>query len=111
MINQISLVGRLGQEPETRYFESGAIKTTISLGVKQGKDRTDWIKVEFWGQVAETVANYLTKGCQIHIQGRLEIDNWADKQTQQPRTAPKVVVNSNKNLIMLTRPSLEAVPV
>ena len=92
-INSIDLVGRLGQDPEVKYFESGSVLATFSLAVRQpnGRKETDWFSCQAWGKTAELIANHFKKGGQIAVEGRLEQDEWISKENV-PRTKIKVVV-------------------
>jgi single-strand DNA-binding protein len=92
IINSVTLVGRAGTNPETRYFESGSIVTKVNVAVRRpGKNQDpDWFPVEAWGKQAEVLANYVTKGDQVGIIGELRFDCWTDKNTQQERIKPVV---------------------
>ncbi len=83
MINSVVLVGRLGADPEIKYFENGGIKTTFNIAVDRGKrsdgtQETDWFRIETWGKLAEISGEYLRKGKLVGIEGRLEINRWTD---------------------------------
>ncbi|MCZ8189644.1 MAG: single-stranded DNA-binding protein [Microcystis sp. LE19-338.1B] len=92
IINSVTLVGRAGTNPETRYFESGSVVTKVNLAVRRpGKNQDpDWFPVEAWGKQAEVLANYVTKGDQVGIIGELRFDRWTDKNTEQERIKPVV---------------------
>jgi single-strand DNA-binding protein len=92
IINSVTLVGRAGTNPETRYFESGSVVTKVNLAVRRpGKNQDpDWFPVEAWGKQAEVLANYVTKGDQVGIIGELRFDHWTDKNTEQERLKPVV---------------------
>ncbi|MCA2655949.1 single-stranded DNA-binding protein [Microcystis sp. M061S2] len=92
IINSVTLVGRAGSNPETRYFESGSIVTKVNVAVRRpGKNQDpDWFPVEAWGKQAEVLANYVTKGDQVGVIGELRFDRWTDKSTQQERIKPVV---------------------
>lgn len=94
-INKVELVGRVGQKPEVRYFESGAVKTTLALAVKPPyKSETPmWWDLELWGKQAEVAANYVDKGSTIGISGELKFDLWVDKNNGLPRSKPVIKVN------------------
>ncbi|MGH2414511.1 MAG: single-stranded DNA-binding protein [Microcystaceae cyanobacterium] len=96
-LNLITLVGRLGAEPETRYFESGSVLSKISLAVdrQKGKDEApNWFSLECWGKLAEVAANYTNKGSLIAVQGELKFDEWTDGKTRLPRSKPVIRVNN-----------------
>lgn len=92
IINSVTLVGRAGTNPETRYFESGSVVTKVNLAVRRpGKNQEpDWFPVEAWGKQAEVLANYVTNGDQVGIIGELRFDRWTDKNTEQERIKPVV---------------------
>jgi single-strand DNA-binding protein len=92
IINSVTLVGRAGTNPETRYFESGSVVTKVNVAVRrQGKNQDpDWFPVEAWGKQAEVLANYVTKGDQVGVIGELRFDRWTDKNTEQERLKPVV---------------------
>lgn len=82
MINSVVLVGRVGQNPEMKYFESGKVKTNFSVAVNRWNSATkqeiaDWFYIEFWDKDAERAGEYIKKGSLIAVEGRL--DTWKDK--------------------------------
>jgi len=87
-INKVILVGNLGNDPEVRYAQSGAAITTISVATseqwtdKQGEkqERTEWHRVKFFGRLAEIAGEYLKKGRQVYIEGKLQTQKYTDKQ-------------------------------
>jgi single-strand DNA-binding protein len=93
-LNVVTLVGRVGGEPETRRFESGSMKTSATLAVNRPtkSDQPDWFNLEFWGKQAETVEKYVTKGSLIGIKGALKIETWQDKSTGALRSKPVILV-------------------
>jgi len=81
MINSVVIVGRVGQDPEMKYFESGKVKTTFSLAVNRwAKDgeKTDWFNIELWDKNAEVAGEYVKKGRLVGIEGSLDISSWTD---------------------------------
>ncbi|MFQ4141730.1 single-stranded DNA-binding protein [Fischerella thermalis CCMEE 5273] len=93
-LNRITLVGRAGQEPEVRYFESGAVKASISVAVRPPyKSETPlWFDLTAWGATAEVIANYVKKGTQIAVLGEFSFDRWTDKNSGTMRSKPVVTV-------------------
>ncbi|RAM48093.1 MAG: single-stranded DNA-binding protein [Hapalosiphonaceae cyanobacterium JJU2] len=93
-LNRITLVGRAGQEPEVRYFESGAVKASISVAVRPPyKSETAlWFDLTAWGATAEVIANYVKKGTQIAVLGEFSFDRWTDKNSGTMRSKPVVTV-------------------
>jgi single-strand DNA-binding protein len=92
-MNVVFLVGRLGQDPEIKYFESGSVKARFSLAVDRTLSKTDkvtdWFNVEVWGKQAEIVAEYVKKGTMLSVTGTLEVQTWQD-QAGNTREAPMV---------------------
>ena len=87
-INKVIIVGNLGQDPDTRYTQSGAAITTISVATseqwtdKEGEkqERTEWHRIKFFGRLAEIAGEYLAKGRQVYIEGKLQTDKYTDKE-------------------------------
>lgn len=82
----VTLVGRVGNDPEIKHFDSGTVKAQISLAVNRRRkdDQPDWFTCEAWGKTAEVIANYVRKGKQIAVRGSLKFDRWNDKTTGAP---------------------------
>ncbi len=87
-INKVILVGNLGSDPETRYMPSGGAVTNLSIATSESwkdkqtgeqKDRTEWHKVAMFGRLAEIAAEYLRKGSQCYIEGKLRTRKWQDR--------------------------------
>ncbi len=87
-VNKVILVGNLGNDPETRYMPSGSAVTNLSVATNESwkdketgeqKDRTEWHKVAMFGRLAEIAAEYLRKGSQVYIEGKLRTRKWQDK--------------------------------
>ena len=86
-VNKVILVGNLGRDAELRYTPGGAAVATLSLATtetwndKEGQrqEKTEWHRVVLWGKQAETLSQYLQKGKQIYIEGRLQTRQWDDK--------------------------------
>lgn len=99
-INKVDLVGRVGQQPEIRYFESGAMKTALTLAVKPPyrSESPLWFDLELWGNIAQVAADWVQKGSTIGITGEIIFDRWIDKNTDEPRQKPIIRV-SNLELI------------
>jgi single-strand DNA-binding protein len=97
-INVVHLVGRVGGDPEVRFFESGSVKCSLTLAVNRfskNKDNEppDWFNLELWGNTAQTAGNYVRKGSLIGIQGTLRIETWQDKTTNAERSKPVIRVD------------------
>ncbi len=100
--NQVILVGNLTRDPELRVTPKGTAICQFGLAVNrqfkdesgQTRDETTFVDIEAWGKQGELVAKYLTKGSPALVQGRLKLDQWEDKQTQQKRSKLKVVMEN-----------------
>lgn len=94
-LNVVTLVGRVGGDPDVKYFESGSVVCNLTLAVnRQSKnnDQPDWFNLELWGKTAEVAANYVRKGSLIGITGSLKFDSWKDRNTGANRSKPVVRV-------------------
>lgn len=101
--NQVTLVGRLTRDPETKHIASGTAVTNVSLAVgrkwfdkatNEKKDETTYVDVTLFGKTAKLVGQYCTKGSSVLIAGRLKQDSWEDKTTGQKRSKLVVVAES-----------------
>lgn len=85
--NNISLVGRVGTDPETREFNSGTQKSTIRMAVsrggKGGEEKTDWFSLVFWGKASELCDAYIRKGDLLMVSGRMESSQWTTNDGQK----------------------------
>ena len=90
-INKVIIVGNLGGDPETRYMPSGSAVTNLTVATNESwkdkqtgeqKDRTEWHKVAMFNRLAEVAAEYLRKGSQVYIEGKLRTRKWQDKNGQ-----------------------------
>ncbi len=87
-LNKVMLIGNLGNDPEIRHTNSGMAVATLSLATAESwkdrdsgetRDKTEWHRVVFFGRVAEVAEQYLKKGSQIYIEGRLQTRKWQDR--------------------------------
>ncbi len=87
-VNKAIIVGRLGVDPEIRYTASGLAVTNLSVATSdtrtdkttgEKKDRTEWHRVVAFDRLAEICGEYLSKGSQVYIEGRIQTDEWEDK--------------------------------
>lgn len=94
-VNKVILVGRLGQDPESRFFPDGSCVANCTLATSEkwkdkqtgeDKERTDWHRLTFNGRIAEIAAEYLTKGSLIYIEGKLITRKWQNQQGQDQYT-------------------------
>ncbi len=90
-INKVILIGNVGQDPDTRFMPSGDSVTNLTVATNESwkdkqtgeqKDRTEWHKVAMFGRLAEIAAEYLRKGAQVYIEGKLRTRKWQDKNGQ-----------------------------
>ena len=93
-VNKVILVGNLGRDAELRYTPGGAAVATLNLATtevwndKQGQkqEKTEWHRIVLWGKQAESLQEYLTKGKQIYVEGRLQTRQWDDKDGNKKYT-------------------------
>ncbi len=104
-LNKVMIIGRLGRDPEMRYTPSGRPVTTFSVATSrnwttsEGERRveTEWFNIVAWGNLAEICKQYLAKGQQVYIEGRLQTRHWDD---QEGNKHTSVEINANE-MIML----------
>ncbi len=99
-VNRVIIVGNLGRDPEVRFSQGGMAICKLSVAVtervKDGdawKDHTEWMRVTLFGKTAENAGQYLQKGRQVYVEGRLKTDKYKDKEGVE-RTAVEVVANT-----------------
>ena len=86
-VNKVILVGNLGRDAELRYTPGGAAVATLNMATTevwndkagQKQEKTEWHRIVVWGKSAESLSEYLTKGKQIYVEGRLQTRQWDDK--------------------------------
>lgn len=104
-VNKVILVGNLGRDPEVRYTKSGQAVASFSLATSErwtGKDgnkeeKTEWHRIVAWGKLGEICGEYLSKGKQVYIEGRLQTREWEDNDGNKKQTT-EIVAN---NMTML----------
>ena len=105
-INKVILVGNLGNDPDIRYTAGGAAVANISVATTDSwkdkesgeqQDRTEWHRVVFFGRLAEIVGEYLKKGSQVYLEGRLQTRKWQDKSGSD-RYTTEIVANDMQML-------------
>ena len=101
-INKVILVGNLGKDPEVSYLPSGQSLTKFSLATSRSikdkttgewKEKTDWHNIVAWGKTGESVAQYLSKGRQVYVEGRIQNRTWEDKEGKK-RYNPDIVAEN-----------------
>ncbi|MDH3620895.1 MAG: single-stranded DNA-binding protein [Gammaproteobacteria bacterium] len=94
-INKVIIVGNLGGDPETRYMPSGSAVTNLTVATNESwkdkqtgeqKERTEWHKVAMFNRLAEIAAEYLRKGSQVYIEGKLRTRKWQGQDGQDRYT-------------------------
>ena len=99
-LNKVMIIGHLGRDPEMRYTPSGKPVTTFTVAVSRSwnsgdgerHSETEWFNIVAWGNLAETCKQYLSKGQQVYIDGRLQTRKWEDKEGQT-HSSVEVVAN------------------
>ena len=97
-VNKVILVGNLGADPESRQIQNGNTVTNLRIATSERRkdrdgnwgDHTEWHRVVCWGRTAETAAQYLSKGRQVYIEGRIQTRKWQD-QSGADRWSTEVV--------------------
>ena len=102
-MNSAVIVGRAGQDPEVKYFESGKVKTSFSLAVNRWDSKTkaevtDWFNIDVWDKQAEFAADYVKKGRLVAIDGVIANNRWVDKTTNNERENFYIRANTIKLL-------------
>lgn len=99
-LNKVQLIGRLGKDPEVRSTASGKTVTTITLATSESfgrdadrKEKTEWHKVILWDKLGQIAGNYLKKGRQVYIEGRITYRDYMDKENVK-RFVTEIVANS-----------------
>src|SRR5881628_2064416 len=105
-VNKVILVGNLGADPETKYLPSGDAVTNIRVATTdrwkdkasgEMKEATEWHRIAFFGRLAEVAGEYLKKGSQVYVEGRLRTRKWQDKEGQD-RYTTEIVADSMQML-------------
>ncbi|MDR8525232.1 single-stranded DNA-binding protein [Shewanella fidelis] len=107
-VNKVILVGNLGQDPEVRYMPNGNAVANITVATSeswkdqqgQQQERTEWHRVVMFGKLAEITGEYLRKGSQVYLEGKLQTRKWKD-QSGQDRYTTEVVVDQGGSMQML----------
>ena len=105
-VNKVIVVGNLGRDPETRYMPDGGAITNVSVATSfqwtdkasgEKKEETEWHRIVFRGRLAEVAGEYLKKGSQIYVEGRLRTRKWQDKEGQD-RYSTEIVADAMQML-------------
>ncbi len=111
-MNTAVIVGRVGRDAEIKYFESGKSKANFSVAVNRWDSKTksevaDWFNVDVWDKQAEFAGQYVKKGIQVVVDGRIALNKWQDKATGDERENFLIVAN-NVRLLGSKRDAVEA---
>ena len=104
-VNKVILVGRLGKDPETRYMTNGEAVTNATLATSENwkdksgekQEKTEWHNLVFYRRLAEIAGEYLKKGSQIYVEGKIQTRKWQDKEGKD-RYTTEIVVNEMQML-------------
>lgn len=109
-MNKVILVGFLGRDPEVKYAANGNAIANLSVATSeewndkssgQKQQKTEWHKIVVYGKLAEIAGQYLTKGSQVYLEGKLQTRKWQDQNTGQDRFSTEVVIDFNGQMQML----------
>ena len=105
-VNKVILIGNLGRDPEVRYSPSGSAVANVTLATSESwkdknsgekQEKTEWHRVVFFGRLAEIAGEYLKKGSQVFVEGRLQTRKWQDKEGKD-RYTTEIVANEMQML-------------
>jgi single-strand DNA-binding protein len=105
-VNKVILVGNLGKDPEVRYSPNGSAVANVTIATSESwkdktsgekQERTEWHRIVFFGRLAEIAGEYLKKGAQIYVEGRLQTRKWQDKEGKD-RYTTEIVANEMQML-------------
>ena len=108
-VNKCIIMGRLGQDPEVRYSQGGTAfcNITVATGEEwkdkqtgEKKEKTEWHRIAFSGKLAEIAGEYLKKGSQVYVEGKLETRKWTD-QSGQDKYTTEIVVDSFNGVMQM----------
>ena len=105
-VNKVILVGRLGKDPETRYMTNGEAVTNATLATSENwkdkngekQEKTEWHNLVFYRRLAEVAGEYLKKGSQVYIEGKIQTRKWQDKESGKDRYTTEILVNEMQML-------------
>lgn len=100
-LNKVMIIGNLGRDPEMRFTANGQAMATFSVACNrryttrdgEQRDETEWVRVVCWARQAEIAGQYLQRGSQVYVEGRLQTRSWEDQQGQT-RYMTEVVANT-----------------
>lgn len=105
-LNKVMLIGNLGRDPETRYLPSGGAVCNFSIATSerfndksgQKQERTEWHNIVMYGKLAEIAQQYLKKGSNVYVEGRIQTSKWQDKTTGQDKYRTEIVADQMQML-------------
>lgn len=109
-VNKVILVGTLGRDPEVKYAANGNAIANLSVATSeqwndkatgQKQEKTEWHRVVIFGKLAEIAGQYLTKGSQVYLEGKLQTRKWQDQASGQDRYITEVVIDVSGSMQML----------
>ena len=107
-VNRVILIGNLGRDPEIRFSKTGTAIGKLNIAVSERRkngdeweDHTEWVRVTLFGRTAENAGQYLTKGRQVYVEGRMQTSKYTDQQGQE-KWSTEVVCS---NLVYLSSPA------
>ena len=109
-VNKVILLGRVGSDPEVKYMQSGNAVLNLSIATNRKfknqetgsyEDKTEWHRVVFFNKPAETIGQYIKKGQQLYVEGRLQTRKWQDKEGKDRYTTEIVLQGYNSTLTLL----------
>ena len=114
-LNKVMLIGRLGADPAMRFTEQGSPKTTFRVASNrewttpdgQQHADTEWFRIVAWDRLGEVCHEYLTKGTQVYVEGRLQTRKWQDREGQE-RFTTEVIASDMQILQHATAPVAES---
>lgn len=105
-VNKVIIVGNLGRDPETRYMPNGDAVTNVAVATTESwkdkstgekKELTEWHRITFYRKLAEIAGQYLKKGSQVYVEGRLQTRKWTDKENVE-RYTTEIIADSMQML-------------
>ncbi|MEI8102255.1 MAG: single-stranded DNA-binding protein [Chlorobium sp.] len=105
-LNKVMLIGHLGNDPESRTTTSGQSVANFTLATNENfkdssgnvQERTEWHRIVVWGKLAEICAQYLKKGRQVYVEGRLQTRNWDDPKSGEKKYTTEIVCSEMQML-------------
>ena len=105
MLNKVMIIGNLGADPEMRYTANGNAVTTFNVATSrrftdssgERREETEWFRIVTWSRLAETCAQYLTKGRQVYVEGRMQTRSWETPEGEK-RYRTELIANEVKFL-------------